>query len=96
MENEELEGEVTVGTDPMLISTAKIRQEINYTNVSTGLQVIKIIIGKRPNAYAGAGGAPLLPWAVYWATSSYGYRPTTKDVWAVASADGATLAILER
>jgi hypothetical protein len=96
MEEEERNDEVTVGATPILICTERTRQELNLANISAGGQVVKLIIGKQPTAFTGAGGVYLIPTMTYWATSAMGFKPTNKAIWAVASAAGAVVAVLER
>lgn len=84
---------ITVGTTPVLVCEERNRLEINLSNVSAAAQQITLSFGQE--AVFGYG-VVLLPYAVYWATVTMGFKPTRGKIWAVASAAGAQLSIMER
>jgi len=96
MEEDIRSDSVTVGATAVRICTereVKPRSEIILTNSSAGGQSITLTFGREASTGA---GVVLLPFAVYWATATYGYSPTQGSVWAVASGAGAVLSVMER
>lgn len=86
----------TVGATASKISVSKRRKVLYYRNTSTAAQVITIVFDNLAGGSIVAGsGFVLSPGEFIQDSKSEGYEPWNGEVWAIASAAGATLAITE-
>ena len=89
---------ILVGTDNVVLSESKnifqcYRSFFNFTNTSTGGQVISITSTDE----AGAGsGVVIYPGGYYGESKSEGFYPTNERICAVSSLAGGTVAVSER
>lgn len=91
------EDSVTVGTSSVLVSEARPpnrkRQEINFTNASTGGQILYYAYGIP--AVAGKGGT-IYPGGSLQGASGEGFKLTNSRIFFISSAAGGTLTVHER
>jgi len=86
----------TIGTTAVKIAEklpVGIRQVIVLTNVSTTGQIITISTG---GANAAGAGIPLRIGDKWTESTDSGFNPTNEQIWAIADAANATLAVYER
>jgi len=86
----------TIGATATKISVSKRRKVLYYRNTSTAAQVITIVFDNlKGSAMVAGSGFVLSPGEFIQDSISEGYKPWNGEVWAIASAAGATLAISE-
>jgi len=86
----------TVGGTAQLISISKRRKLLYFRNTSTAAQVVTIAFDNLNGASMIVGtGFVLAPGEYIQDSKSEGYSPWNGEVWAIASAAGATIAISE-
>jgi len=86
----------TVGATAQLISVSKRRKLLYFRNTSAAAQVVTLVFDNLNGASMVAGsGFVLAPGEYIQDSKSEGYSPWNGEVWAIASAAGATIAISE-
>ena len=86
---------VTIGTTEVNISPKKNRKAIYVRNTSTAAQVVTIALDNINAAVAGTG-IILAPGEYFVESTTEGYKCWNGDIKAIASAAGATIAVMEQ
>jgi len=86
---------ITVGATEVLVSGKKNRKVIYGRNTSAAAQTITIVLDNINAAVAGQG-IVLAPGEYFLESTTDGYKCWNGDIKAIASAAGATLAVMEQ